>query len=91
MRDLSWKYVDIIKADIEGMWWEFCNELLTKNINFKFLVTEFELNFEDFSTSLEKATILCDKFKQNYNVYINKKREKLMLELIFIRKDIDGR
>ena len=92
MRDLSWKYVDIIKADIEGMWWEFCNELLTKNINFKFLVTEFELNFEDFSTSLEKATILCDKFKQNnYNAYVNKKRGKLMLELIFIRKDIDGR
>ena len=92
MQDLSWQYVDIIKADIEGMWWEFCNELLNKNIDFKILITEFELNFENFSTSLKKAKTLCDKFKQNnYNVYVNKKREKLMLELIFIRKDIDGR
>jgi len=92
MQELSWQYVDIIKADIEGMWWEFCNELLNKNIDFKFLVIEFELNFEGFTTSLEKATTLCDKFKQNnYNVYVNKKRGKLMLELIFIRKDIDGR
>jgi hypothetical protein len=91
MQELSWQYVDIIKADIEGMWWEFCNELLNKNIDFKVLITEFELNFEDLSTSLEKAKTLCDKFKQNYNVYINKKREKLILELIFIRKDIDGR
>ena len=45
MQDLSWQYVDIIKADIEGMWWEFCNELLNKNIDFKILITEFELNF----------------------------------------------
>ena len=48
--------------------------------------------FEADTTSLEKATILCNKFKQNnYNAYVNKKRGKLMLELIFIRKDIDGR
>ena len=74
MQELSWQYVDIIKADIEGMWWEFCNELLNKNIDFKFLVIEFELNFEDFSTSLKKAKTLCDRFKQNnYNVYVNKK------------------
>ena len=90
MNDLNWGDVDIIKADIEGMWWEFCNELLDKNIKFKYLVMEWELIFEDLSIVLEKAKALCDRFKQNgYNVYQNKERNKMILELIFIRKDVE--
>jgi hypothetical protein len=90
MNDLNWGDVDIIKADIEGMWWEFCNELLDKNIKFKYLVMEWELIFEDLSTVLEKAKTLCDRFKQNgYNVCQNKERNKMVLELIFIRKDVE--
>ena len=34
--------------------------------------------------------ILCDKFNQKgYNVYLNKVRGKMMLEVIFIRKDVE--
>ena len=83
--------VDIIKADIEGLWWDFGNEILDKKINCKFIALELELNFEKdgkVETALEKAQILCDKFKDNnYDVVINRKREKLMLEMLFIRKD----
>ena len=83
--------VDIIKADIEGLWWDFGNEILDKKINCKFIALELELNFEkdgEIEPALEKAQILCDKFKDNnYDVVINRKREKLMLEMLFIRKD----
>jgi|LULF01.1.fsa_nt_gb hypothetical protein len=90
MNDLNWGDVDIIKADIEGMWWEFCNELLDKNIKFRYLVMEWELIFDELSVVLEKAKILCDKFNQKgYNVYLNKVRGKMMLEVIFIRKDVE--
>ena len=83
--------VDIIKADIEGLWWDFGNEILDKKINCKFIALELELNFEKdgkVETALEKAQILCDKFKDNnYDIVINRRREKLMLEMLFIRKD----
>ena len=51
---------------------------------------EWELIFDELSVVLEKAKILCDKFNQKgYNVYLNKVRGKMMLELIFIRKDVE--
>ena len=83
--------VDILKADIEGLWWEFGNEVIDKKIDCKFLAMELELNFEKdekVEPALEKAQILCDKFKaNNYDVVINRRRDKLMLEMLFIRKD----
>ena len=49
------------------------------------------MNFEKdgkVETALEKAQILCDKFKENnYDIVINRRREKLMLEMLFIKKD----
>ena len=91
MRELDLTSVDILKADIEGLWWEFGHEILDKKIDCKFLAMEFELNFEKdekVEPALEKAQILCDKFEaNNYDVVINRRRDKLMLEMIFIRKD----
>ena len=91
MRELDLSSVDMLKADIEGLWWEFGNEVLDKKIDCKFLAMELELNFEKdekVEPALEKAQILCDKFEaNNYDVVINRKRDKLMLEMLFIRKD----
>jgi hypothetical protein len=91
MTELDMSSVDILKADIEGLWWEFGHEILDKKINCKFLAIEFELNFEkdeNVEPALEKAQILCDKFEaNNYDVVINRRRDKLMLEMLFIRKD----
>ena len=34
--------VDIIKADIEGVWFDFCREILDNNINFKaFFISQY--------------------------------------------------
>ena len=90
LQELKWNSVDIIKADIEGLWEEFGNELLDNKIDFKYLATELELNFDsDITTALDRATKMCNKFRDNnYIVVINRRREKLMLELLFIRKDI---
>jgi hypothetical protein len=91
MTELDMSSVDILKADIEGLWWEFGHEILDKKIDCKFLAMEFELNFEkdeNVEPALEKAQILCDKFEaNNYDVVINRRRDKLMLEMLFIRKD----
>ena len=91
MREFDLSSVDILKADIEGLWWEFGNEVLDNKIDCKFVALELELNFEEdekVEPALEKAQILCDKFKaNNYDVVINRKRDKLMLEMLFIRKD----
>ena len=34
LQELKWNSVDIIKADIEGLWEEFGNELLDNKIDF---------------------------------------------------------
>ena len=90
LKELGWNSVDIIKADIEGLWEEFGNELLDNKIDFKYLATEFELNFDkNINIALDRATKLCNKFRDNnYTVILNRKRDKVMLELLFIRKDV---
>ena len=92
MSGLQLNSVDIVKADIEGLWFEFANEILDNNIDCKFVALELELNFEPdekVEPALNKAQLVCDKFKQHgYNVVINRRRDKLMLEMLFIRKDV---
>ncbi len=91
MDDLDLDSLDIVKADIEGLWYEFANEILDNKIDCKFVALELELNFEKeqkVEPALAKAQIICDKFKDNnYDVVINRRRHKLMLEMLFIRKD----
>lgn len=91
MKEFGISSVDMLKADIEGLWWEFGNEVLDKKIDCKFIAIEFELNFEqdeNVEPALDKAQLLCDKFKaNNYDVIINRRRDKLMLEMLFIRRD----
>ena len=91
MKEFGIASVDMLKADIEGLWWEFGNEVLDKKIDCKFIAMEFELNFEKdekIEPALDKAQLLCDKFKaNNYDVIINRRRDKLMLEMLFIRRD----
>jgi len=91
MRELDLSSVDMLKADIEGLWWEFGNEVLDNKIDCKFVALELELNFEKdekVEPALDKAQILCDKFEaNNYDVVINRRRDKLMLEMLFIRRD----
>ncbi len=89
MKELKWDSVDIVKADIEGLWKEISDEILDNNINIKMLATEFELIFDDIHTSLAKAKAVVEKFNQHgYDAFLNRRRDKLMLEMLFIRKDL---
>ena len=84
----SCRYVDeIIEAAPLVMTKDF---LLDNKIDFKYLATEFELNFDkNINIALDRATKLCNKFRDNnYTVILNRKRDKVMLELLFIRKDV---
>ena len=89
MKKFNLHSVDIIKADIEGLWQEISDEIIDKKINIKMLATEFELIFDDIDTALAKAKVVVDKFKSNgYKAFINRRREKLMLEMLFVREDL---
>ena len=55
--------VDIIKADIEGVWFDFCREILDNNINFKAFLIEFEVKLIDNEESLKQYEDLLKEFK----------------------------
>ena len=87
MEEFKWNEVDILKTDIEGLWWEFGQELLEKNIDFKYWVTEIEFNVGYSNDEiLDKIEELCEKFKnKGYEIYTNRIRDnKRVCELIFI-------
>jgi hypothetical protein len=53
------------------------------------LATEFELIFDDIESALSKAKTVIEKFETNgYKAFLNRRRDKLMLEMLFIRKDL---
>ena len=87
MKELNWNFVDIIKTDIEGHWYNFANELLEKNIRFKYWVTEIELGLNgNYDENFEQIKEICDKFKSSHMIVTNRKRLKPMLELGFLKK-----
>ena len=90
MNELKLTSLDIVKADIEGLWYDFANEILDNKIYCKFVALELELNFEKeqkVEPALQKAQYICDKFRSNnYDVIINRRRDKLMLEMLFINE-----
>ena len=88
LEDIGWDSIDILKTDVEGLWYDVGLELQT--IDCKFWVTEMELGLNgSFDESFEKIRKLCDIHKEKYNFYINRKRLKAMMEVIFFRKDCD--
>ena len=79
--------IDILKTDVEGLWWEFGQELLEKNIDFKYWVTEIEFNVGYSNDEiLDNIEDLCKQFKnKGYEVYTNRVRDnKRVCELIFV-------
>lgn len=88
MQDLEWEYVDILKTDVEGLWYEIGKEI--QEIDVKYWVTEMELGLGcSYDESFERIRELHKLHKDRYNIYVNRKRLKAMLEIIFCRKDID--
>ena len=78
--------VDIIKAVIEGVWFDFCREVLDNNINFKAFLVEFEVKLIDNETSLKQYESLLKEFKdKGYKLYLNRPREKCLSAAIILK------
>tara|TARA_Y100000004_G_scaffold197087_1_gene269653 strand:+ start:43 stop:726 length:684 start_codon:yes stop_codon:yes gene_type:complete len=79
--------VDIIKADIEGVWYDICREILDNNINFKAFLIEFEVKLIDNETSIKRYEDLLKEFKERgYGLYLNRPRNKILSEAIIINE-----
>ena len=78
--------VDIIKADIEGVWFDFCREILDNNIDFKAFLIEFEVKLIDNENSLKQYEDLLKEFKnKGYNMYLNRPRNKCLSEAVILK------
>ena len=88
MDELGWDSIDILKTDVEGLWYEVGKEI--KDLDVKFWVTEIELNLgTTYEQAFSKVRELCELHKDKYNIYVNRERLKAMMEIIFCRKDIN--
>ena len=88
MKEFEWDSIDILKTDVEGLWYEVGKEIV--NLDVKYWVSEIELGIGmTIDESFSKVRELYNLHSTKYNVYVNRQRNKKMLELIFCRKDID--
>ena len=77
---------DIIKADIEGVWWDFCREIIDQDVQFKAFLIEFEVKLIDNEESLKQYEDLLKEFKNGpYEIYLNRPRNKCLSEAVIIR------
>ena len=78
--------VDIIKADIEGVWFDFCREILDNEIDFKAFLIEFEVKLIDNVTSLKVYEHLLKEFTdKGYELYLNRPRNKCLSEAVILK------
>lgn len=88
MREFEWDSIDILKTDVEGLWYEVGKEIV--NLDVKYWVSEIELGIGmSIDKSFEKVRELYNLLSAKYNMYVNRQRNKKMMELIFFRKDVD--
>jgi FkbM family methyltransferase len=82
--------VDIIKADIEGVWLEHTRDILDNNIDFKAYCLECEIEgWIDAQTSLGQYENLLKEFiERGYDLYLNTPRDKPNSESIILKKGI---
>ena len=80
--------VDIIKADIEGVWYDFCREIIDQNVQFKAFLIEFEVKLIDNEKSLEQYEELLKEFRdRGFDMYLNRERNKCLSEAIILKNE----
>ena len=78
--------VDIIKADIEGVWYDFCREVLDLKVDFKALAIEFEVKLINNDLSIKNYENILKEFKsKGYKLFLNRPRNKILSEAIIIK------
>ena len=67
------KDVDLIKFDIEGRWYEICNEILELDLTVRQVVGEFEMYMGETDKEFNKLQSIIDRFrKQGFTTYCNR-------------------
>ena len=67
------KDVDLIKFDIEGRWYEICNEILELGLRVKQVVGEFEMYMGDTDEEFAKLEFIIKKFEsKGFKTYCNR-------------------
>ena len=89
---------DYIKIDIEGCWFDFCQEIFYNKLDVKQVVGKFDM-IEDIDSTIERLNITIDMFKENgFEVFINRKlstekennhvgTDSDLVELAFVKKE----
>jgi hypothetical protein len=80
---------DYIKFDIEGMWFEFCEDLFKHNLKVAQINGEFEMNYDNHNLAFDKLNTVVDMFEsQGYKIYCNRKLDTWNIELSFIKPEL---
>ena len=79
---------DYIKFDVEGMWYDFCKEVLSNNLPVTQVVGEFEMYMGDTDTQFERLNTVIRLFEQHgFVVFTNRILTTDMVELAFVKKE----
>jgi len=79
---------DYVKFDIEGLWYEFCKEIIENHLPVKQVVGEFEMGMGNEDTQFQRLNTIISMFEQHgFVVFTNRVLHTDMVELAFVKKE----
>ena len=76
--------VDMVKADIEGRWYELWQGMVVNSVNPKFITIEFEMYFDEITKEIRRLDEIVSFYQNNnYKVYTNRILPGPHIELCF--------
>ena len=80
---------DYLKFDIEGMWFNFCEDLYKNNLPLLQINGEFEMNYDKQDLAFDKLNSVVEMFEsQGYKTYCNRKLDSHNIELSFVKPEL---
>ena len=82
------RQVDMIKLDIEGRWYEMCQEIVELDLPAKLIHVEFEMYFEPITIAEQKLTQIIEEFKtRKMQIFVNRICKGPQIELCFYKDE----
>ena len=80
--------VDIIKFDIEGRWYEMCQEIIELDLPVSMIHAEFEMYFEHIDIAKDKLDKVIEQMKnKGFTVLVNRILQGPHVELCFYKNE----
>ena len=80
--------VDIIKFDIEGRWYEMCQEIIELDLPVSMIHAEFEMYFEPIDIAKDKLDKVIEQMKnKGFTVLVNRILQGPHVELCFYKNE----